>query len=122
MIKTKVASKLALVFLGFGVGTQIPTHQTYAPTMKDVVEILADYDVRHIDAVPGVPFYGATDMDNHTIFIVNNQDFIFKRRTVIHELAHVKLRLMGEKDMDEDVTNAVEEAVYKKLFVDGDGK
>jgi len=94
----------------------IPIHN-YSLNMRDVIEILANYDLRHVDPVPGTPFYGATDMDNHTIYIVKNQDFVFTERTVIHEIGHVIARKRDEK-WDEDTVGIFEDVEYRRLFVE----
>lgn len=86
------------------------------PTEREIVEILANYDVRHVPQLPGVPYYGATDMDNHVIYIVDNTDFVFKRRTVIHELTHIVMRMRNIPDTDEQVESIIEDAEYSRLF------
>lgn len=122
--------KLLLLLSGFAIGflaqgyvraqdvEQAPVeHKDYPVlTVPEIIEILADYDLRHVESLPGVPYYGMTDYDGHTILIVNNQDFIWKRKTVYHELLHVAARLRGEV-WDEETVQIIEDEHYKKLFV-----
>lgn len=115
MTLSAALTKLTLISAGFVVGTQLP-HADLAPTHKEVIEILAEYDVRHIPATPGLPYYGMTDMNNRIIYIFDNQDVAFKRGTIIHELTHVAAHRRYENP-DEDTVKLIEEAEYKRLFV-----
>lgn len=117
MLLKSLLPKITLVAAGFFVGLQSP-HGVQGPTTKEIIEILAEYDVQHVAATPGVPYYGATDMEKRVIYIIDNQDVFFKRMTVIHELMHVVNRIRLRPD-DEDEIKLIEEAEYKRLFVDG---
>ena len=120
MLIRTLLSKFALVAIGTGIGLQIhPAPQ--GPTEREIIEILADYDVRHVPALPGYHYFGVTDFNNHTIYILDNQDFVWKRRTADHELIHVTRRMrmqeLSDNDEEEAAVGAIEEAEYKRLFV-----
>ena len=97
------------------------TVQRVGPTEREIIEILADYDVRHVQALPAYRNYGVTDFNGRTIYILDNQDFVFKRRTVDHELIHVvrrmRLQELEDRDEEEAAVGIIEEAEYRRLFL-----
>ena len=87
-------------------------------SVREIVEILADMDVRHAAQQPFFPqAYGATDFssDPNTIWIFTTGSTMTRRSTVIHELIHVRCYDAGVKCAEEYVV-AEERRQYGKLF------
>lgn len=87
-------------------------------TLKEVIQILAETDIRHGAQQPFFPkAYGATSyqVDPHVIWIFDTGDMGTKRSTVIHELLHVRCHNAGV-DCPEDYVDSEEARQYEKLF------
>ena len=89
-------------------------------TLRDAIEIVADYEILH----PQVPYqtnwYGMTEPDMKQIFIIKNADLAIRRRTAIHELIHVARHNRGYvvTGSPEEEAYAVQQAdvLYRALF------
>lgn len=67
-------------------------------SVKEVIEVLAEFDIRHIDQLPFVmPAYGVTTFESAppTIYIFNVADMRSKKSTLIHEFMHAHCRNIG---------------------------
>lgn len=87
-------------------------------TVKEIVEILADMEVRHAPQQPFFkPAYGATtfDTDPPQIWIFTTGDIHSKISTVIHELVHAHCHAIGV-DCPEEYVASEEQRQYQKLF------
>lgn len=117
MTITNLAAKLAFVGFGFVMGLQSPHGEgDYFPSTSEIIDILADFDLTHIKMPPGTPYYALTDFQEKKIWIVD-MDVVYKKRSVIHELIHIKARMNGV-EMEEEAVSAAELMIYKKLFVE----
>lgn len=89
-------------------------------TLREVIEIIADFEIRHPIVPQTTPWYGVTEADNRVIFVIENADAASKRKTMIHELIHVARRLRaGEAATNEEEETVVKqqaEEVYAHLF------
>jgi hypothetical protein len=86
-------------------------------TMREVVEILAEYDVRHIDVPYALPWFGMTVPDERTIYLVKQMDATQRKRTMLHELCHVALWMRAQtSEMDEEVCKVMSDVEYRKYF------
>lgn len=100
----------------------IPGESTHVDglTLRDAVEVLADYELAH----PRVPmredWYGWTDPDERRMYVIANADLSVRRRTVIHELTHVMRRFRNQvaatKEQEEYETELVSSIMYGQLF------
>lgn len=102
--------------LGFVVGYQ--DHQARELTAREVVEAIAEFDVRHVDQQPFFKSaYGATnfELSPPAIYIFNAADLTSRESTVIHELLHVRCRKAVVK-CTEDWVAAEEDRQFKLLF------
>lgn len=111
--------RFALVFAGFLVPV-IYRQQQPVFTLKEVVAVLADYEVHHPKMPNVTPFWGVTDYENKAIFVIENADTVQRRKTVIHELQHVIRYWRGEtlpdRDAEEQEIQAQTEITYRELF------
>ena len=84
---------------------------------KEMVEILADYDIEHCNNLPSVRDMGSYDglvyYDKKKIYISGEPDFVRRRETVIHELLHVFHRMKYEKNSDSEIEKEVQEICMK---------
>ena len=85
-------------------------------TLKDVIEMLCDYEVLHKDRVfrDGKFFYGLTDYSDRTISF-SAQDRSDMRDSVIHELLHLNYKIRGLRPEEEEIAKQTSE-LYQKLF------
>ncbi len=96
----------------------VPQHGEYDITVKDIVTILAEFDVKHVEQQPFfAPAYGVTDFSSSppAIWIFNKSDTRDKRSTVIHELLHAHYREIGV-NVSEEFIAMEEERNYNKVF------
>lgn len=109
----------ALTFiLSFLAGYAFQQHDA-ALKMREVIDVMADYDVRHVEVPFTADYYGMTVPDQRTIFFVNQMDLAQRRRVAIHEVEHVVLRLRGdERYADEEVIRTLTDIEYKKTYGD----
>jgi hypothetical protein len=104
---------------------EITIHATPAAhdlTLKDVISILADYEVKHVDQQPFFQAaYGVTNFDSQppAVWIFNTGDTPSKRSTVIHELLHIYYHQLG-LEASEEFIRQEETRLYLEIF--GDGK
>lgn len=83
--------------------------------LGDVVDILAEYEVRHHDVpATGTGFYGLTDNSQSEIHIFE-ADLVSRRRAVIHELLHVVANRRGYGSSEEWILQ-VTPYIYAELF------
>lgn len=108
------------------VGFLVPFLQTSPPanppalTLREAVEIIADYEVRHPRVPDFTPYWGMTDYERRVIYAIDNGDLAIRRDTAIHEMIHVARRLRGEQlptREEEEAFVAHETArLYRELF------
>ncbi len=97
---------------------QKSAHGEYDLTVKDIVIILAEFDVKHVAQQPFfAPAYGVTDFDSNppAIWIFNTSDTLNRRSTVIHELLHAHYREAGMNPPEAFIASE-EERLYRKVF------
>jgi len=110
-----------LILAGFIAGVVLVEAQDHAVpdlTVREIVEVLAEFDVKHADQQPFFkPAYGVTDFSSTppTIWLFNVGDTTLRRMTVIHELIHVRCR-KAVVDCPEEYVGAEEMRQYQKLF------
>jgi hypothetical protein len=93
-------------------------HGEHDLTVRDLVEILADYEIKHVEQQPFFqPAYGVTNFDSNppAVWIFNTSDTPSRRSTVIHELLHVYYHQRGT-DLTEEFIRSEEDRQYKALF------
>jgi len=86
--------------------------------VKEIVSILADFDVLHRDQQPFFqPAYGVTDFSANppTVWIFNKADTVSRRSTVIHELIHIHYHQIG-LDAPEEYVAQEETRMYLQIF------
>lgn len=109
--------KPVLFLASFMVGAMLPRADYKPLELREVVDVVADYSIHHVQMPTQTPFYGMTDPDARTIWMVEAADLAERRRIAIHELAHVTLRLRGDlRATDEDYVHEVEEQEYTRLY------
>lgn len=106
--------------LMFGQAQSIKAHDL---NIKDVISILADYEIKHADQQPFfMPAYGVTNFDSNppAIWIFNTADTPSKRSTVIHELLHVYYHQLGLNELaaNEEFIREEETRLYLEIFGD----
>ncbi len=87
-------------------------------TVKEIVEILSETDVRHGVQQPFFPkAYGATNFTvaPPAMWIFDGQTIAEKHSTTIHELVHIHCHNVGV-DCPEEYVDAEEARQYQKLF------
>lgn len=108
---------LVLIAGGFRAGVSASAPDTLS--MRDVVDILADYEVLHPRVPAAADWYGITDFDSRTIYVIENTNLPMKRRTVVHEMLHAALRLHafdGTPDQEEQAVIDQTALIYKALY------
>lgn len=118
--------RMLLVIAGFIAGYSLTAvhaqHDVFVSnlTLRDAIEVLADYEVMHPQVPARSEWYGWTDPDEQRIFTIRNADLATRRETVIHELTHVTRRYNGltfdDKQSEEIATSLSARAVYLELF------
>ena len=110
----------ASLFVGsflLGFAAQPDTHSI---TLRDAIEVVADYEVRHPEVPNSTAWYGWTDIELRQIFTIENADLRQRRTTIIHEITHVSRRLNGETlpshDEEEEIVKGLTEKTYAELF------
>jgi hypothetical protein len=101
--------------------THAQDHPTHDLTAKDMVEIIADFDVKHVDQQPFYqPAFGVTNFDSipPAIWLFTVGDTASRRSTVIHEMLHIRYRQLAI-DAPEEFVREEEDRQYKKLFIEG---
>jgi hypothetical protein len=89
--------------------------------LKAVIEILADYDLRHQDQIAAGQYWGLTSPSRHIMYISDEPSYAIRREAVLHELTHVcysNLHNPIPQDIEEAVVQQQAAALYKELFVD----
>ncbi|MDD5012307.1 MAG: hypothetical protein PHQ66_01520 [Candidatus Nanoarchaeia archaeon] len=92
-------------------------------TLKEVVDVFAEFDLRHTDFPHNykddkkIPKYnGLTILEKKLIYLDKDiPDIIDRRKAVIHEVLHSKYFLQGKKDTERQVEKETEE-IYKKIY------
>lgn len=64
-------------------------------TLRDVLSVIAEYDIRHIDVpVAMLKVWGHSDFNSRTIYIYRS-DVALERSTLVHEILHVLYHQRG---------------------------
>ena len=63
--------------------------------LRDVIDIVADYEVYHPTIPDQSDWYGMTDVDRRKLYIVSNADLTARRRTTIIQLIRISRRMQG---------------------------
>ena len=66
------------------IGLATPRGDAPILQLRDVIDYVADYEIRHPDVPQQTDWYGMTDFDNRLIFTIRNVDLATRRKTVIH--------------------------------------
>lgn len=111
--------KFLLFASAFLVGLFAHQESTRAPLQeRELLEVMADYDIRHFEGPTQLPWYGLTDPEARIIWQVTNPERSIRLKTAIHEACHAILRYRNDPHWeDEDVVQAMTEAEYTRLFV-----
>ena len=84
-------------------------------TIKDVLNVIAEYDVRHVDVpISHLQRYGQTDFFNRKIYIFRS-DAATEKATVIHEIIHVLYHQRGLYPVEERILQE-EQKIYVALY------
>lgn len=87
-------------------------------TVREIVEIMAEFDVKHVDQQPfSMPAFGVTAFDSAppAIWLFNVGDLSSRESTLIHELIHVKCR-RAVLTCSDDYVSVEEDRQYKAIF------
>lgn len=107
---------LALVFAAGYLTHQEPARKPLQE--RELLEVMADYDIRHFEGPVQLPWYGLTDPDAKIIWQVTNPERSTRLKTTIHEACHAILKYRGDSHWDdEEVIQAMTDAEYQRLFV-----
>ena len=93
-------------------------HEQRDLTAREIVDTLAEYDVRHADQQPFFPrAYGATTYQTSPpqIYIFNAATIDDKRSTVIHELVHIRCH-RERVECSEDYVLQEEQRIYEAMY------
>lgn len=108
--------RVLMFTLSFVAGYFAQAHQETL-SLREAVDVVADYSVVHTTVPQSLDWYGLTDPDSRTIFLIDKMDLAQRRRVAIHEMTHVALRMRGDEAYkDEDVVQILTEIEYKKLY------
>ena len=87
--------------------------------MRQMVDILADYDVEHQSSISAGAYWGLTDLHERKIYLSNRPDFAYRRLTVIHEFLHICYNYKAVATNGEEGEAAVTEeakVIYTVLY------
>jgi len=111
---------LAFILLGLILGAAVQDKERTPLSVRELIEVLADFDVKHQPATPGQDWYGITDFEAKKIWITTDIPLANRRKIAIHEALHVILQLRGDQQYsDEDVIHALADREYLRLFGEG---
>lgn len=102
--------------LDFGAVNDLPKLDL---TLKDVIDILAEYDIEHTHMKMYCDhFYGSTSFDHRTIELCSTYDQPDRRLTVLHELRHIQYHryLIETGGPFEDQIDAQAHQQYQELY------
>lgn len=102
----------------FAIRAQEPALPSHDLTVREIIEMIADYDVKHVEQQPFYrPAYGVTNFESSppAVWIFNTGDTMTRRSTVIHELLHIHYHQMG-LNPPEDFIGEEELRLYVKVF------
>ena len=112
--------KAILFFGSFLLGTTLQHSDAPALTLKDAIEVIADYEILHPEVPPGVNWYGWTEPNAQKIFVIKNADLAIRRRTAIHEVLHVSRHFHADNLTDqvaeEEAVQVQADYLYRELF------
>lgn len=117
----KLAVLLSLLLVVPLLAQDAPSPSYRDLTVREFVEILADYDVVHREQQPFfMPAFGVTDFDHdpRTVWIFRTGDHISRSCTVVHEFLHIHYYRRGENPPEEFIRSE-EERICKGLFLPG---
>jgi hypothetical protein len=89
------------------------------PSLAEVIEILADYDVLHEGRLMTYAhWYGLTDPNTKTIFINSSVAEDYRAETLLHELLHILYMRRGidTRGPYEDLVEAKAQELYRQLY------
>ena len=94
------------------------SHLALKLTLANLVDILSEYEVRHVVGLPrgSMPYYGLTDNSTKTIFIVGGSTRGEVKKTIIHEAYHILYDWQGLPQPPESIIAISEEQTYRDLF------
>ena len=87
-------------------------------TVKEIVEILADFDFKHVEQQPFFPpAFGVTDFSANppSVWIFHTGDTTTRRCTVIHELLHVYYHQRNQNPPEEFI-GYEEQRICSQMF------
>ena len=112
--------KAILFFGSFLLGTTLQHSDAPALTLKDAIEVMADYELFHPEVPPRVDWYGWTEPNAQKIFVIKNADLAIRRKTVIHELLHVSRHFhsdnISDQAAEEEAVQIQADYLYRELF------
>ncbi len=98
--------------------THAQDHAAHELTVREILETLADFDIRHESEAPYArPAYGVTvfDVNPPTIYVFNSQTHYSKMSTLLHEFVHVRCAKLGVT-CDEEYVGTEETREYQQIF------
>lgn len=111
-------SKAVLFFGSFLVGLFIQDRTVPTLTLRDCVEISADYEILHPVVPEQTTWYGVTD--EFKIFAIKNANLKNRRKTILHEMFHASLSLHDKSfpraDEEEAAVREQTDILYQELF------
>ena len=102
------------------IGFAVPQHDAPALTLKDCIEVVADYEVHHPIVPMQSQWFGWTDPGEQRIFVIRNADLHNRRQTMIHEILHVQRKFSKQaletQEEEEVAVRILADQVYRELF------
>lgn len=94
------------------------THTVPDLSMRDMVDILVDFNLVHDPPSDFLTdkYYGITDNKRHTIHVYDMGDRPDKRDTVIHEMLHIRCNEFHIKCTEDEIEEKSAK-IYEQLFL-----
>lgn len=106
-------------FLVGVVGALFPWN-TNQLTLRDAVEVIAEYEVHHPEVPYSTQWYGVTDFENRKIYVIKNTELSQRRKTAIHEMIHAARKIRGQfagtNEEEELLIQQATAMLYQELF------
>lgn len=111
----------ALLFLGsFLVGYTLEHENAPKLTLRECIDIAAEYEIFHPYVPQQVDWYGLSDIDGQKLFVIRNTALANRRKAMIHEMLHISAHFDGltlTQNEEEEAVRIKADALYLELFV-----